>query len=313
MAPDPSRIEKRLGQASILAILGLAAAGCRTDESMKPLGLPTPAVIAHRGASYAAPEHTFAAYDLAIAQGADFIEQDIHRTADGVLVVLHDATLDRTMRGPAQACSGAVREHTLAEVKSCDAGDWFNSANPSRAKAEYLGLRLPTLAEVLDRYLTTGRFYIEIKDPELYPGIESDLVALLASRGIAPVVDPVAPRVVVQSFSEASLKRVHQLGPTIPLIQLFANSGSAAIAGVLSGVRGYAVGIAPHAGSVDAALVEAAHRECLLLHTYTVDAQPEMLALLAMGADGIFTNRPDLMRAAVGASGRAMLPANCSP
>lgn len=279
---------------------------------MESLGLPTPAVIAHRGASYAAPEHTIAAYDLAIAQGADYIEQDIRRTADGVLVVLHDATLDRTMRGSAQACTGPVRERTLAQVKSCDAGAWFNSAHPQLAKAEYGGLRTPTLAEVLDRYLTTGRFYIEIKDPELYPGIESDLVALLASRGIVPVAATVAPRVVLQSFSAASLERVNELDPTIPLIQLSSNDGSAAIAGMLSRVRAYAIGIAPHAGSVDAALLAAAHRECLLVHPYTVDAQPEMLALLAMGADGIFTNRPDLMRAAVGPGGRAMLLAYCS-
>lgn len=279
---------------------------------MEPLGLPTPAVIAHRGASYAAPEHTIAAYDLAIAQGADYIEQDVHRTADGVLVVLHDAALDRTMRGPAEACTGPVRERTLAQVTACDAGAWFNSANPSLAKAEYAGLRTPTLAEVLDRYLTTGRFYIEIKDPELYPGIEADLVALLALSGIVTVAATVAPRVVVQSFSAPSLKRVHQLDPTIPLIQLIANDGSTAITGTLPAVRAYAVGIAPHAGSVDAALVAAAHRECLLVHPYTVDAQPAMLALLAIGADGIFTNRPDVMRAAVGPGGRAVLPAHCS-
>ena len=69
-------------------------------------------VIAHRGASADAPEHTFAAYDLALEQGADYLEQDLQLTSDGVLVVLHDGTLDRTASGPAEACTGAVGDKT---------------------------------------------------------------------------------------------------------------------------------------------------------------------------------------------------------
>ena len=87
--------------------------------------------IGHRGASGLAPEHTFAAYDLALSQGADYIEQDLQVTKDGVLVVIHDATLDRTATGPAANCTGAVRDKTLAQIKTCDVGNWFNAAFPT--------------------------------------------------------------------------------------------------------------------------------------------------------------------------------------
>src|SRR6185436_18987798 len=78
--------------------------------------------IAHRGASGHAPEHTFAAYDRAVKMDADYIEQDLQMTADGVLVVLHDETLDRTTD-----CTGPVKSKTLAEIKQCDAGSWFSA------------------------------------------------------------------------------------------------------------------------------------------------------------------------------------------
>src|SRR5262245_58786795 len=97
--------------------------------------------IGHRGASGYAPEHTFAAYDLARALGADYLEQDLQLTSDGVLVVLHDTTLDRTARGLAANCTGLVADKTLAQIKTCDVGTWFNEANPTLARPEYVGLK----------------------------------------------------------------------------------------------------------------------------------------------------------------------------
>ena len=91
--------------------------------------------IGHRGASGYAPEHTIASYDLALALGADYIEQDLQLTKDGVLVVLHDPTLDRTARGPAENCTGSRRStKTLAQIKTCDVGSWFNDAFPEYAR-----------------------------------------------------------------------------------------------------------------------------------------------------------------------------------
>ena len=97
-------------QRRLLAAGALLVAGCAADA-------PRPVGIAHRGASAAAPEHTWAAYELAIEQGADYIEQDLHLTRDGVLVVLHDETLDRTARGPVASCTGPVYRRTLGELE----------------------------------------------------------------------------------------------------------------------------------------------------------------------------------------------------
>ncbi|MBA2534784.1 MAG: glycerophosphodiester phosphodiesterase, partial [Rubrobacter sp.] len=112
--------------------------------------------IGHRGASGYAPEHTFASYDLAIELGADYIEQDLQLTKDGVLVVLHDETLDRTARPTAESapgdCTGLVREKTLAQIKTCEVGSWFNEAYLQYASPDYVGLKIPTLEEVFQRY-----------------------------------------------------------------------------------------------------------------------------------------------------------------
>lgn len=298
-----------------LSSILLALGGCTGTQVVVPIVTPVetarPVVIAHRGSSYAAPEHTFAAYDLAVSEGADYIEQDVQRTSDGVLVVIHDASLDRTIRGEPSACSGAVADKSLAQLKTCDAGAWFNATYPSLARPLYAGLRIPTLAEVLDRYGSTTRYYIEIKDPEKYPGIERALIDLLNARSLTRLPG-VPPRVLVQSFDALSLRRMRQLDSGIPLIQLVGNEGSAAVIAKLPGIREYAIGVGPHQGSVDAALVAAAHGQCLLVHPYTVDAPAQIQALLALPVDGIFTNRPDFMRAAVGSRVLAALPMHCT-
>src|SRR5687767_987448 len=104
--------------------------------------------IGHRGASAYAPEHTFAAYDLALEQGADYIEIDLQMTADGVLVAMHDKTLNRTADAPEgvpeRYCRGLVSKKTLEQIKMCDAGSWFSP--------EYAGEQIPTLQEIFDVY-----------------------------------------------------------------------------------------------------------------------------------------------------------------
>ena len=172
----------RVGAASIM--VGLLAFGLAVSAMLLALVLPTagaapgdvrraaPALdIAHRGASGYAPEHTFPAYDLALKQGADYIEQDLQMTGDGVLVVLHDETLDRTAR-PTKAsepgdCTGPVRAKTLAQIKTCDVGRWFNQEYPRRAKAAYVGLKIPTLEQVFRRYGKGNNYYIETKSPAI--------------------------------------------------------------------------------------------------------------------------------------------------
>ncbi|MEA2311998.1 MAG: glycerophosphoryl diester phosphodiesterase, partial [Solirubrobacteraceae bacterium] len=157
-----------------------------------------PVSIAHRGASGHAPEHTFAAYDLAMEMGCDYLEQDLQMTSDGVLVCLHDETLDRTVRG----LSGRADEHTLAELAECDAGSWFDE----RFAAE----RVPTLDAVVRRYGQEANYYIETKDPETADHMEERLLQLLAEHSL---VEGARARrqVLIQSFSQESLLKIAAL------------------------------------------------------------------------------------------------------
>lgn len=256
--------------------------------------------IGHRGASGYAPEHTLASYDLARALGADYLEQDLQLTSDGVLVVLHDETLDRTARGPVENCTGLVNTKTLAQIKTCDVGSWFNDANPGLARAEYVGLQIPTLEEVFARYRRRVNYYIETKSPDTADRMEERLLALMAQYRL---LKPAARRwrVLIQSFSAASLEKIHALDPSLPLIQLVAGLGtSPALEANLDAIAAYAVGVGPLSATVDPAVVAAAHARCLDVHPYTVNQQSEMAALIATGVDGMFTNVPDQLDLVLG-------------
>jgi glycerophosphoryl diester phosphodiesterase len=256
--------------------------------------------IGHRGASGYAPEHTIPAYDLALELGADYIEQDLQMTRDGVLVALHDDTLDRTARGPKGNCTGPVIEKTLKQIKTCDVGTWFNETYPQYAKPEYVGLKIPTLEEVFRRYGKSVNYYIETKNPEAAPGMEEELLRLMDEYGLT---QPAAERwqVLVQSFSPASLQKIHALRPSLPLVRLYAGEEtSATIQADLEVARTYAVGIGPSKADVDEPLVTAAHARCLDIHPYTVNEIPEMETLVSLGVDGMFTNFPDRLDQVLG-------------
>jgi glycerophosphoryl diester phosphodiesterase len=259
--------------------------------------------IGHRGASAYAPEHTFAAYDLALEQGADYIEIDLQMTADGVLVALHDKTLNRTADAPEgvpeRYCRGLVSKKTLEQIKMCDAGSWFSP--------EYAGEQIPTLEEIFDKYEGPNyegppvNYYIETKNPDAAPGMEEELLALLRDNGLIP--DPAEPanwRVLIQSFSAESLMEIHEAAPSLPLVQLYWAGTSKSIQRDLDAVSEYAVGIGPYKQDVDAALVEAAHERCLAVHPYTVNTVEEMEDLISLGVDGMFTNNPDLLEGVLG-------------
>jgi glycerophosphoryl diester phosphodiesterase len=261
------------------------------------------AVIGHRGASGYAPEHTLAAYDLALTLGADYIEQDVALTADGVLVCLHDGTLDRTARGDAVDCKGAVATKTLAQLRTCDMGSWFNDAYPDRARAEYVGLKIPTLEEVFQRYGSTANYYIETKTLGTTAQMEPELVRLLNQNRLR---DGAVTKhsVLVQSFDAESLQRVRALDAEIPLVLL----GGATTAQIQAAAR-YAFGIGPSSGSVNAALIDAAHALGLAIHPYTVNETADLQRLARLCVDGMFTNFPDRYRAVLAAGGFDCPPA----
>ncbi|NNA86686.1 glycerophosphodiester phosphodiesterase [Pseudomonas fragi] len=199
-------------------------------------GIPYPAVIAHRGASFDAPESTAPAYTLARDLGADYLEMDLQRSKDGVLFALHDNSLLRTTdvakKFPERKDSPASA-FTLAELKTLDAGSWFNQAYPDRARASYVGLPILTLDEIIDiaqgNPEHTPGLYIETKQPKLFPGIEHDLHHTLSKRGwLAPVTGTTTGsqvglgkgRIILQTFDKNSLELLQKEMPDTPKILL---------------------------------------------------------------------------------------------
>ncbi|XKE45295.1 glycerophosphodiester phosphodiesterase [Halomonas organivorans] len=306
------RIAIRLPLATPLAFLLAAPLTAQADGLEQQLAdLQDFQVIAHRGASGHAPEHTWPAYEQAREMGADYLELDLHMSADGHLVVIHDETLERTTDG-----QGKVKAHDLAALKALDAGSWFNAAHPERADDAYTGTELLTLDEVIDRYGDDVRYYIETKSPERYPELQRALVETLEAEGLVE-----SGSVVIQSFSQDSLRQVHELNAEIPLVQLVWYSpaedgdGLAEWTGVtpdpaemtdadFRAIADYAVGIGPNVtyegeDVIDAGFVEQAHANDLLVHAYTINAPDEMRRLIDWGMDGLFTNFPDRLKAIV--------------
>ena len=291
--------------AALVAALVIAAGPVQAEQSAIEGSLPDAPVlnIGHRGASGYAPEHTFPAYNRALRMDADYIEQDLQITRDGVLVVMHDKTLNRTATAPegmpARYCRGPVSNRTLRQIKKCDVGSWFNEAYPDYAKPGYVDLKIPTLEQVFKRYGTTVNYYIETKNPDAAPGMERKLLRLMNEYGLTrPAIEDW--RVLIQSFSPESLKKIHRLNDSLPLIQLYFAGSSKAIQRDLDSASEYAVGIGPYKKDVDTDLVAAAHERCLAVHPYTVNETTEMEALISTRVDGMFTNFPDLLEDVLG-------------
>jgi glycerophosphoryl diester phosphodiesterase len=130
--------------------------------------------------------------------------------------------------------------------------------------------------------------------------MEEELLRLMEEYGL---IEPAAQdwQVLIQSFSAESLQKIHELEPSLPLIQLYSSTEtSESIQASLAEVSTYAVGIGPSKTDVDAALVEAAHALCLDVHPYTVNETEEMEDLIALGVDGMFTNFPDRLEELLG-------------
>jgi glycerophosphoryl diester phosphodiesterase len=291
----------RIGRGIASTALAIAFLPWARAETPRDDTRPGPVVIAHRGASGLAPEHTRPAYDLAIEQGADYIEQDVRMTRDGVLVVLHDDTLNRTARGPAEHCSGPVRTRTLAELEHCDFGRWFEEKRGSTT-GRFADQRLVTLDALLAHYGHRVRYYIETKQSETAPGMEEALLALLRKHDLLPrrAGDP---RVILQSFSTESLQRLRARNAQLPLVQLIGRGELGDdVDTAFARIASFANGVGPHHSDVDAAWVAAARRHGLVVHPYTVNEQPDLERMIALGVDGIFTDFPGRLAALRGYS-----------
>lgn len=179
-----------------------------------------PFVVAHRGASVDHPEHTLAAYELALREGADGVECDVRLTRDGHLVCVHDRRVDRTSTG-----AGLVSEMTLAELRELDYGSWHRSGRDDAGNGETGLLTLEDLVALVLDWNHPVKIFIETKHPVRYGAlVERTLLALLDRFGIGAPASAARSRVVVMSFSAAAVWRIRRAAPLLPTVLL----GSAA-------------------------------------------------------------------------------------
>jgi glycerophosphoryl diester phosphodiesterase len=271
-------------------------------------------LVAHRGASAYAPEHTLDAYRLAIEQGADFVEQDLAVTRDGVLVCIHDLTLNRTTNvedvfptrfsedetGAAPARRWLVGDFTLAEIKQLDAGSWFNP--------KFAGARIPTFQEAIDLVKGKAGLYPELKDPAFYRGRgvspEKLLAEILRKNGIAN--DPETP-LVIQSFDESTIKMLSTELPKVSRVWLVepGSAGRLDAPDKLKEIAAWATGIGPNKAIIAARpeVVTWAHAAGLTVTPWTfrssnagvhASVRDEMARYLyEYDVDAVFTDNPD--------------------
>lgn len=261
--------------------------------------LPIRANIAHRGASAYAPENTRAAFVRAAQQGADYVELDVRQTRDGHVVVLHDATLARTTnvgeRFPGRTLLG-VEAFTRAEIETLDAGAWF-AANGAEQRP-FAGERVLLLDEAigLAEAHNVG-LWIEIKPEAVYPDLEERVAGVLAEHGWAAAGPK---RLVVQSFSVASVQKMGRIAPGIARLQLVGGTDPLEPA-ALDAIRDYAHGLAPARALATPELVRSAHARNLCVYPWTFRGpdpaalETEMRRALDAGADGLITDNPDVL------------------
>jgi len=255
--------------------------------------------IAHRGARSLAPENTLAAAQAGLAAGADLWELDVAMTADGVAVVIHDDTLDRTSNARAvypDRALWAVADFSLEEMRRLDFGGWFIEQDPfgqiasgavtPEQAASYSGLSILTLREALE-YTRANHWgvNIEIKDLRGTPGHEQVVnlvVALVEELDMAPVT-------LISSFWHDYLRIAKNIYPAIRTAALI----ESAVADPCALLRETgAQALNPASGLVTAELVQQVHTCGCAVYVWTVNETAEMIRLLDLGVDGIFTDFP---------------------
>jgi glycerophosphoryl diester phosphodiesterase len=295
---------------TVLAIAGIV--------SLSPVAVRLDKInIAHRGASGYAPEHTLAAYRLAMEQGADYVEQDLAVTKDGALICLHDDSLERTTNveeifpDRATIDSGGRKrwlaaDFTLAEIKRLDAGSWFGSA--------FAGERVPTWDEAVGLVWGKAGMYPELKTPALYRSRNVDMVEIFArsvraQKQDGAVTGGARPPLVLQSFDEEAVRALATALPRVPRTLLIGDKTAAArwlsSAGTVREVASFATGLGPAKQIVESQpqIVAWSHAAGLTVTPYTfrsgqtgrfADVQAEMrFFLFDLGVDALFTDNPD--------------------
>lgn len=237
---------------------------------LRPEGAPA-AVIAHRGASSSAPENTMFAQEVGRRSGADFIEDDVQLSKDGVPYLMHDTTVDRTTDG-----TGDIRTLTAAQLDGLDAGSWFSP--------HFAGARVPTLrAQLADLRQRGGNLLLEVKRADTRDEVASMIDVVRAEN--------MTGRVFVQSFEPQHLRWVHELAPELPLglLRSTLDADPVAVAADLHltsyNPSGAALGTRP-------GVVADLHEAGVAVMVWTVDSAAQWRTYDEYGVDGIITNRP---------------------
>jgi glycerophosphoryl diester phosphodiesterase len=242
----------------------------RNHRSRRPL------ILAHRGASHAAPENTMAAFRLAAEMGADGLELDVQLSKDGEAVVFHGSRVNETTDG-----SGRVVDLTLAELQELDAGGWF--------APDFAGEGIPNLAQVLHELGPRLRLNIELKTGTLFSdGLEAEVVRLVEDSNLVH-------QVIISSFNPLALWRVRRLNRFIPTGLLYAPDQPRYLRDRWLGPLVRPNALHPRWDMLDQESVAAAQRQGLKVIPWTCNDADTVLRLAGWGVDAIITDRPDLL------------------
>ena len=246
-----------------------------------------PFVVAHRGASADLPEHTLAAYELALTQGADAIECDVRLTRDGHLVCMHDRRVDRTSSG-----SGRVSDMTLAKMRSLEFGSWHPSWNPEGDQDDHGLLKLDDLLEMVLGWQRPVKIFIETKHPVRYGSlVEFKVLALLQRYGIALPASADRSRAVLMSFSAGAVWRIRRAAPLLPTVLL---GGASHYLGGATATTVGATAIGPSIATLRAhpQLVDRAAAQGRATYCWTVDHYEDVEFCRELGVGWVATNYP---------------------
>ncbi len=254
--------------------------------------LPTVLIIGHRGAAAVAPENTLVSFERALADGADGVEFDVRLARDGVPVVIHDATLRRTALR-----RGAVANLSSTELGQMDAGSWFNLWRPRRARAEYVGAAIPTLASVFELMKQRDALlYVEMKcGPRDRAPLAAEVVRLIHAHSFAA-------RVVVESFDLPSIVEIKRLDANLRTAALFdrrLSRPAPSARGMIT--RALACGaeeIALHHSLATRRTVREASLRGLQTVVWTADNPAWVARALRSGVHAVITNDPARLRRA---------------
>jgi glycerophosphoryl diester phosphodiesterase len=251
----------------VLAFVGFALLAFMVTRSNRPV-----LVLAHRGASAAAPENTLAAFRLAVEQGADFVELDVQESADGEVLVIHDSDLMKVGNSPMK-----IWEHTAAELRTVDIG--------SRVGPQFSGERVPTLAEALAVCKGKARVDVELKSYGHDQKLQERVAEIVEAAGMAHDC-------IYMSLDHQMIERMKRLRPSWRCGVLAAKAR-----GDLTSL--HADFLAVEARMATGRFVRQAHRAGQDVYVWTVNDPAWMLAAMSRGADGLITDKPDLARQVV--------------